>query len=200
MAQPQGLLILHHGRGSDEHDLLTLADVLDPQRRLHVVTPRAPLAAARLSRLPLVPGAARGLPRPGQLRRGPPPLGELHDELWRDDGCRHLSGPSSAGFSMGAVMSYALAFSASASRTRRACSRSPASSPSVEGWQPDLAQRQARAACSSRTARRDQVISVDFARAAGRAAARGGPSRRVPRVRGGTSHRPRGNSRRQACG
>ena len=34
-----GLLVLHHGRGADEHDLLGLADVLDPQRRLHVVTP-----------------------------------------------------------------------------------------------------------------------------------------------------------------
>ena len=28
--RPEGLLILHHGRGADEHDLLTLADVLDP--------------------------------------------------------------------------------------------------------------------------------------------------------------------------
>ena len=27
---PQGLLVLHHGRGADEHDLLGLADVLDP--------------------------------------------------------------------------------------------------------------------------------------------------------------------------
>ena len=40
---PDGLLILHHGRGADEHDLLGLADVLDPQRRLHVVTPGGPL-------------------------------------------------------------------------------------------------------------------------------------------------------------
>ena len=40
---PAGLLVLHHGRGADEHDLLGLADVLDPERRLHVVTPRAPL-------------------------------------------------------------------------------------------------------------------------------------------------------------
>ena len=39
----EGLLVLHHGRGSDEQDLLGLADVLDPARRLHVVSPRAPL-------------------------------------------------------------------------------------------------------------------------------------------------------------
>ena len=46
---PAGLLVLHHGRGADEHDLLGLADVLDPQRRLHVVTPRAPLTAPGLA-------------------------------------------------------------------------------------------------------------------------------------------------------
>src|SRR5438309_1450463 len=39
----EGLLVLHHGRGADEHDLLGLADALDPGRRLHVVTPRGPL-------------------------------------------------------------------------------------------------------------------------------------------------------------
>jgi predicted esterase len=31
---PAGLLVLHHGRGADEHDLLPFGDVLDPQRRL----------------------------------------------------------------------------------------------------------------------------------------------------------------------
>ena len=30
--EPAGLLVLHHGRGADEHDLLGLADVLDPER------------------------------------------------------------------------------------------------------------------------------------------------------------------------
>ncbi len=40
---PEGLLVLHHGRGADEQDLLGLADVLDPHRRLHVASPRAPL-------------------------------------------------------------------------------------------------------------------------------------------------------------
>ena len=38
--EPAGLLVLHHGRGTNEQDLLPLADVLDPERRLHVVTPR----------------------------------------------------------------------------------------------------------------------------------------------------------------
>ena len=41
-----GLLVLHHGRGADEHDLLPLGEALDPGHRLHVVTPRAPLTVA----------------------------------------------------------------------------------------------------------------------------------------------------------
>ncbi|HMJ03109.1 MAG TPA: phospholipase [Conexibacter sp.] len=42
--EPQGALVLLHGRGTDEHDLQPLADALDPQRRLVAVTPRGPLA------------------------------------------------------------------------------------------------------------------------------------------------------------
>ena len=41
--EPDGLLVLHHGRGTTEQDLLGLADVLDPDRRLLVVTPRGSL-------------------------------------------------------------------------------------------------------------------------------------------------------------
>ena len=68
---PAGLLVLHHGRGADEHDLLGLADVLDPERRLHVATPRAPL------QLPGWPGhhwyvvPRVGYPDPGDVLRRP---------------------------------------------------------------------------------------------------------------------------------
>ncbi|HEV2998869.1 MAG TPA: phospholipase, partial [Solirubrobacteraceae bacterium] len=41
--EAEGLLVLHHGRGTDERDLLSLADALDPGGHLHIVTPRAPL-------------------------------------------------------------------------------------------------------------------------------------------------------------
>ena len=44
LGEPEGLLILHHGRGTDELDLLPLAGVLDPRGRLLVVAPRAPLS------------------------------------------------------------------------------------------------------------------------------------------------------------
>ena len=41
---PEGALVLFHGRGADEHDLMPLIEVLDPEQRLVGVTPRAPLS------------------------------------------------------------------------------------------------------------------------------------------------------------
>ena len=43
-AEPEGALVLFHGRGADEHDLFPLLDALDPQRRLVCATPRGPLS------------------------------------------------------------------------------------------------------------------------------------------------------------
>src|SRR5262249_35509061 len=42
--EPEGVLVLLPGRGSDEHDLFPLLDVLDPEQRVLGVTPRGPLA------------------------------------------------------------------------------------------------------------------------------------------------------------
>ena len=41
--EPEGALILNHGRGADENDLYGLLDILDPERRLLGVTTGAPL-------------------------------------------------------------------------------------------------------------------------------------------------------------
>ena len=41
--EPAGALVLFHGRGADEHDLVPIIEVLDPEQRLVGVTPRAPL-------------------------------------------------------------------------------------------------------------------------------------------------------------
>ena len=41
--EPEGALVLLHGRGVDENDLYPLLDELDPERRLVGVTPGAPL-------------------------------------------------------------------------------------------------------------------------------------------------------------
>jgi phospholipase/carboxylesterase len=42
--EPQGALVLFHGRGADEHDLFPLLDALDPERRFVGATPRGPLS------------------------------------------------------------------------------------------------------------------------------------------------------------
>ena len=159
----QGLLVLHHGRGADEQDLLALADVLDPQRRLHVVTPRAPL------QLPGWPGhhwyvvPRVGYPDPDTFRASFAALAELHDELWARTGV----GPERTvfgGFSMGSVMSYALGLPA----TRPAPAGILAFSgfvPVVDGWEPDLAGRTGLRAFVAH-GRNDPVMEVGFARRA----------------------------------
>jgi predicted esterase len=44
VGEPEGALVLLHGRGADEHDLYPLLDALDPERRLLGVTPGGPLS------------------------------------------------------------------------------------------------------------------------------------------------------------
>jgi phospholipase/carboxylesterase len=158
-----GLLVLHHGRGADEHDLLGLADALDPARRLHVVTPRAPLQVAGWpgNHWYLVPRV--GFPDRESFHAAYALLSDLHDELWQRTGIapeRTVLG----GFSMGSVMSYALALGAD----RPAPAGILAFSgfiPTVDDWQPDLADRSAVRAFIAHGSN-DPVISVDFARSA----------------------------------
>jgi phospholipase/carboxylesterase len=161
--EPNGLLVLHHGRGADEHDLLALSDVLDPMRRLHVVSPRAPLSPPGTSGYHwyLVPRV--GYPDPDTFQAAFEQLGELHDELWEQTGI----GPERTvlgGFSMGAVMSYALGLAAARPVVAGVMAFS-GFIPSVSGWEADLAgRRNLRVFAAHGT--RDQVISVEFARRA----------------------------------
>jgi len=106
---PAGALILLHGRGADEHDLIPLLEVLDPDQRLVGVTPRAPLPgdggfhwyeSARIgSPDPVTYGAARAA-LDGWLQLLPERLGVP----WE----RCVVG----GFSQGATMAYALGLAA----------------------------------------------------------------------------------------
>ncbi|HEU4707165.1 MAG TPA: phospholipase [Solirubrobacterales bacterium] len=156
----EGLLVLHHGRGTDERDLIGLADLLDPGRRLRVVTPRAPL------QLPGSPGyhwylvPRVGYPDPETFAAARSALADLHDRLWDETGV----GPGRTvlgGFSMGTVMSHALALSAD----RPAVAGILAFSgfvPTVEGWEPSLADRRETRVFLSH-GRRDPVIAVEFA-------------------------------------
>jgi phospholipase/carboxylesterase len=160
---PAGLLVLHHGRGADEQDLLALGDVLDPGRRLHVATPRAPLT------LPGWPGyhwyvvPRVGYPDPDSWRAAHAALAEFHDELWARTGLLPEE-TILGGFSMGSVMSYSLGLSAD----RPAPAGILAFSgfvPVVEGWEPSLADRQSLRAFVAH-GRNDPIMAVDFARRA----------------------------------
>ncbi len=155
--------MLHHGRGSDEQDLLGLADVLDPEQRLHVVAPRAPLT------LPGSPGyhwyvvPRVGFPDPATFRAAHRELASFHDSLWKRTGIgseRTVLG----GFSMGTVMSFALGLG-SGRPTPAGILAFSGFVPTVEGWQPDLADRQGLRAFVAH-GRRDPIIGVDFAREA----------------------------------
>jgi phospholipase/carboxylesterase len=159
----EGLLVLHHGRGTDERDLLGLADALDPRRRLHVVSPRAPL------RLPGSPGyhwylvPRVGYPDHDTFHAAREALAELHDGLWERTGiepARTVLG----GFSMGTVMSYAMALSAD---------RPPVAGilafsgfvPIVEDWQLSLEDRRNTVVFIAH-GRDDPIMEVGFARRA----------------------------------
>jgi phospholipase/carboxylesterase len=160
---PAGLLVLAHGRGADEHDLLPLADVLDPERRLHVVTPRAPLTIEGWGgyhwyRVPRV-----GYPDPDTFHAAFAQLTELHDELWERTGLTPAQ-TVLGGFSMGAVMSYATGL---AGPRPQPAGLMPFSGfvPTVTGWEPSLADRTGLRAFIAH-GRADQIMDVDFARRA----------------------------------
>jgi phospholipase/carboxylesterase len=160
---PAGLLVVHHGRGTTENDLLPLADALDPRRRLHVAAPRGPL------QLPGSPGfhwyavPRVGHPDPETFHASYQALAELHDELLERTGL----GPERmilGGFSQGTVMSYALGLP----KARPAPAGILAFSgfiPIVERWQPDLESR-ANTRVFIAHGRRDPVIDVGYARRA----------------------------------
>jgi phospholipase/carboxylesterase len=42
--EPEGMLVMIHGRGADARDLFPLLDILDPDRRLLGLCPNGPLA------------------------------------------------------------------------------------------------------------------------------------------------------------
>jgi phospholipase/carboxylesterase len=161
--EPRGLLVLHHGRGTDERDLIGLGDILDPRRELHLVTPRAPIA------LPGSPGfhwylvPRVGFPDPETFEAARGALGELHDELWASTGI----GPERTilgGFSMGCVMSHALALSPDRPVPAGILGFS-GFIPTVPGWVPDLEGRKSLRAFIAH-GRRDPIIEVGFGRLA----------------------------------
>jgi phospholipase/carboxylesterase len=160
-AEPAGLLILHHGRGADEHDLLGLADVLDPDRRLHIVTPRAPLAIGGGYHWYVVPRV--GYPDPDTFHAAYRKLAVFHDELWERTGIPPQN-TVLGGFSMGSVMSYSLGLAGDRPKTAGILAFS-GFIPTVAGWEPDLGSRPDLPVFIAH-GRRDPVMDVEFARGA----------------------------------
>jgi len=160
---PIGLLVLHHGRGTVETDLLPLAEAIDPERRLHVVSIRAPFTVAGSPGYHWYAVPRVGYPDPESFATSYGALSEVHDELWARTGL----GPEDTilgGFSMGTVMSYALGLGAG----RPAPAGILAFSgfvPTVEGWQADLGHREQLRVFIAH-GRQDPVIDVAFARRA----------------------------------
>ena len=154
--EPEGALVLFHGRGADEHDLFPLLDVLDPERRLEGFTPRGPLS--------FPPGGAHwyavhriGYPDPTTFA-----FGYNEASMWLDA----LGFPPErtvlGGFSQGAVMSFALGLAADRPRPAAIVAFS-GFVPTVPGLELDF-DNAPPAAIGHGTY--DDVISVDFGRRA----------------------------------
>jgi phospholipase/carboxylesterase len=161
--EPEGLLFLHHGRGADENDLLALADVLDPDRRLHVISPRAPSPFPGTFGYRWYEVRVVGYPDPETFHGSYRALGQFHDELWERTG---LAAEQTVlgGFSMGTVMSYALGLGADRPPPAGILALS-GFIPGVDGWEPSLEDRKETQMLIAH-GRRDPVIPVTFGRSA----------------------------------
>lgn len=159
--EPEGLLVLFHGRGADERDLYPLLDVLDPARRLLGLTPRGPL------RLP--PGGAHwyavreiGYPDPSSFTETFALASSWLDTFSEETGI----GPERTvlgGFSQGAVMTYALGLGAGRPRPAGLIALS-GFVPTVPGFELDLSTPFPRLALGHGAL--DPVISVEWGRRA----------------------------------
>jgi len=159
--EPEGLLVLFHGRGADERDLYPLLDLVDPERRLLGVTPRGPLS--------LPPGGAHwyavqeiGYPDPATFLPTYEAVTGWLDALWEATGLspeRTVLG----GFSQGAVMTYALGLGRGRPRPAALVALS-GFMPTVPGFELDLEQPLPPVAIGHGTF--DNVISVEWGRRA----------------------------------
>jgi len=155
--EAEGLLVLLHGRGADEHDLFPLLDALDPERRLLGVTPRGPLV--------LPPGGAHwyalyrlGYPDPETFSSTFALAVEWLDGLGFPPERTILGG-----FSQGGVMAYALGLTKGRPRPAGLIALS-SFMPTVPGLELDLEPSLPPVAIGHGTY--DDVIGVEWGRAA----------------------------------
>jgi len=159
VGDPAGALVLLHGRGADEHDLLPLLDVLDPEHRLVGVCPRGPLS--------LPPGGAHwyavrqiGYPDPGTFHPTYTLASAWLDALPGATGVP-LERTVVGGFSQGSVMSYALGLGHGRPSPAGILALS-GFIPTVDGFELDLGRPGLRVAVGHGT--HDPVIGVEWGR------------------------------------
>jgi len=157
--EPEGVLVLFHGRGTDEHDLFPLLDALDPEARLVGVTPRGPLSFGGGAHWYVVKQV--GYPDPRTFFPGYKALAE-----WVDGLPQALGVPAErvvlGGFSQGAVMAHALSLGDGRPSPAALIALS-GFIPEVDGFELDLASREGlRVAIGHGTF--DPVIPVEFGR------------------------------------
>jgi phospholipase/carboxylesterase len=157
-SDPEGALVLLHGRGADEHDLYPLLDLLDPERRLHGGTPAGPLQ--------LPPGGRHwyrlgGIPTPDPdtFHASVPLLADYLDALPVP-----LERVVIGGFSQGAVMSWAMSLGPGRPRPAGVIALS-GFLPRVEHWPLALDGLDGLPVTIAHGTH-DPVISVDFGREA----------------------------------
>jgi phospholipase/carboxylesterase len=158
---PEGLLVLFHGRGADEHDLFPVLDALDPARRLLGLTPRGPLS--------LPPGGAHWYALRQVGYPDPPTFHATYGQVagWLDALAAETGVPPErtalGGFSQGAVMSHALALGSGRPKPAALLAFS-GFVPAVPGFELDLDGDLPRVAIGHGTL--DGVIGVEWGRRA----------------------------------
>jgi phospholipase/carboxylesterase len=158
---PEGALVLLHGRGADENDLFPLLDALDPERRLVGATPRGPLS--------LPPGGAHwyalgGIPTPEPTTFRPTfaALAEWLEQFLSEQGLEY-DRLVLGGFSQGGAMAYSLSLFSGRPRPG-ALTVFSSFIPTVEGFELDLSFPLPPVAIGHGTL--DQVIPVEWGRRA----------------------------------
>ena len=159
--EPEGALVLFHGRGADENDLFPVLDLLDPERRLVGATPRGPLS--------LPPGGAHwyalggiGTPESTTFHTSDSAAGDWLERFLAEHGVgydRLVLG----GFSQGGVMAYSLGLGAGRPRPAGIVALS-SFMPTVEGFELNLSLPLPPVAIGHGTL--DNVIGVEWGRRA----------------------------------